>query len=139
MWVGGNSDAGLRRAVQLGDAWHPLRCTMPFLHEAVVRLEAFAGEARLPVPALAPRIALRPTAARVDGPQRLAGEGTIDQIMADLDELRLLGADTVVLDHYNGDPRETCRPQAGRQALATVAAHFHPPRIHPPRTDSEQS
>jgi len=25
VWVGGNSDAGLRRAVRLGDAWHPLR------------------------------------------------------------------------------------------------------------------
>ncbi|MGH3373119.1 MAG: LLM class flavin-dependent oxidoreductase, partial [Actinoallomurus sp.] len=25
IWVGGNSDAGLRRAVRLGDAWHPLR------------------------------------------------------------------------------------------------------------------
>ncbi|GAA1369902.1 LLM class flavin-dependent oxidoreductase [Streptomyces beijiangensis] len=127
VWVGGNSDAGLRRAVQLGDAWHPLRCTMPWLREAAARLKESADEQHLPVPALAPRIALKPTAAPVTGPQRLAGEGTIDQIMDDLDQLRLLGAETVVLDHYNGDPRETCHPQAGRQALATVAAHFHPP------------
>lgn len=128
VWVGGNSDAGLRRAVRLGDAWHPLRCTMPWLREAAVRLKASANEQNLPVPDLAPRIALKPTAAPIRGPQRLAGEGTIDQIMDDLDQLRLLGAETVVLDHYNGDPRETCHPQAARQALATVAAHFHPPR-----------
>ncbi|MEW1686913.1 LLM class flavin-dependent oxidoreductase [Streptomyces sp. NPDC091265] len=134
VWVGGNSDAGLRRAVRLGDAWHPLRCTMPWLREAAVRLEAAADEQHLPVPALAPRIALKPTAAPVSGPQRLAGEGTIDQIMDDLDQLKLLGAETVVLDHYDGDPRETCHPQAGRQALATVAAHFHSPR-----TVTEQS
>jgi len=31
IWVGGNSDAGLRRAVRLGEAWHPLRFTMPWL------------------------------------------------------------------------------------------------------------
>ncbi|MCM2415593.1 LLM class flavin-dependent oxidoreductase [Streptomyces sp. RKAG290] len=134
VWVGGNSDAGLRRAVRLGDAWHPLRCTMPWLREAAVRLEAAADEQHLPVPALAPRIALKPTAAPLSGPQRLAGEGTIDQIMDDLDQLKLLGAETVVLDHYDGDPRETCHPQAGRQALATVAAHFHSPR-----TVTEQS
>ncbi|AWZ04771.1 MULTISPECIES: LLM class flavin-dependent oxidoreductase [unclassified Streptomyces] len=128
VWVGGNSDAGLRRAVRLGDAWHPLRCTLPWLREAVVRLKAFADEERLPVPALSPRIALKLTEAPVTGPQRLAGEGTIDQIMDDLDRLRLLGAETVVLDTYNGDPRETCHPQASWQALATVAAHSFSPR-----------
>ncbi|MFD9330823.1 TIGR03619 family F420-dependent LLM class oxidoreductase [Streptomyces sp. NPDC060065] len=134
VWVGGNSDAGLRRAVRLGDAWHPLRCTMPWLREAAVRLKAYADEEHLSVPALAPRIALRPTAVPVTGPRRLAGEGTLDQIMDDLDQLRLLGAESVVLDPYNGDPRETCHPQAAWQALATVAAH-----LYPPRTDTEQS
>ncbi|MFJ2092128.1 LLM class flavin-dependent oxidoreductase [Streptomyces sp. NPDC087901] len=128
VWVGGNSDAGLRRAVRLGDAWHPLRCTMPWLREAADRLKSAAYEQNLPVPAFAPRIVLRPTATQVDGPQRLAGEGTIDQIMDDLDQLRLLGTDTVVLDPYNGDPQETSHPQPARQALATVAAHFYPPR-----------
>ncbi|MEU0097587.1 LLM class flavin-dependent oxidoreductase [Streptomyces sp. NPDC006267] len=134
VWVGGNSDAGLRRAVRLGDAWHPLRRTMPWLREAAVRLKESADEQHLPVPALAPRIALKPTAAPVGGPQRLAGEGTLDQIMDDLEQLRLLGAETVVLDHYGGDPRETSHPQAAWQALAAVAAHFHPPR-----TTTEQS
>ncbi len=125
VWVGGNSDAGIRRAVRLGDAWHPLRCTMPWLREAADRLKSTAYEQNLPVPAFAPRIVLRPTATPVDGPQRLAGEGTIDQIMDDLDQLRLLGADTVVLDTYTGDPHETSHPQPARQALATVAAHLH--------------
>lgn len=134
VWVGGNSDAGLRRAVRLGDAWHPLRCTMPWLREAAVRLKAAAAERHLAVPGLVPRIALDLTAEPVSGPERLAGEGTIDQVMADLDQLRLLGAEAVVLDPYNGDPRETCRPQAAWQALATVAAH-----LQPPRTRTEQS
>jgi hypothetical protein len=54
--------------------------------------------------------------------------------MDDLDQLRLLGAEAVVLDPCDGDPRETCHPQAAWQALDTVAAH-----LHPPRTRTEQS
>jgi len=122
IWVGGNSDAGLRRAVRLGEAWHPLRFTMPWMREAVGRMTAFADEQRQPVPGLVPRIALRLTESPVTAPGRLAGEGTIDQVVDDLAELRLLGADTVVLDTFSGDPRETLRPEDAWQALATVWA-----------------
>lgn len=122
LWVGGNSDAGIRRAVRLGDAWHPLRFTVGWLDEAVRRLKDAADEQRRPVPGLAPRIALRLTDEPVTGPDRLAGEGTIDQIRDDLDRLRVLGADTVVLDPFNGDPDETRHPERAWRALATVAA-----------------
>jgi alkanesulfonate monooxygenase SsuD/methylene tetrahydromethanopterin reductase-like flavin-dependent oxidoreductase (luciferase family) len=121
IWVGGNSDAGLRRAVRLGDAWHPLRFTLAWLREALERMRTVADEQLLPVPALAPRIALRLTTSPVTDPRRLAGEGTTDQVADDLEQLRLLGADTVVLDPFNGDPPETCNPQAAWQMLATIA------------------
>lgn len=123
LWIGGNSAAGRRRAVRVGDAWHPLRFTLPWLREAVGDLASQARERGRPVPALAPRIALRLTPEPVTGPDRLAGEGTLDQITADLDGLRALGADTVVLDPFNGDPHEILRPQTAWQALAAVAAH----------------
>ncbi|MFG3049674.1 LLM class flavin-dependent oxidoreductase [Kitasatospora sp. NPDC048239] len=132
LWVGGNSDAGRRRAVRLGDAWHPLRCTMPWLHAAVGRLAADAAELDLPVPAFAPRIALRLTEAPVEGPDRLAGVGTIEQILDDLAQLRLLGAESVILDPYHGNPDETRHPHTAWQALATVAAHLHPRRTEQP-------
>ncbi len=122
IWVGGNSDAGLRRAVRLGDAWHPLRFTPGWLREALGRMQAIADEQHRPPPALAPRIALRVTESPLTDSGRLAGEGTIDQVVGDLEQLRLLGADTVVLDPFNGDPRETCHPEVAWQALATVAA-----------------
>jgi hypothetical protein len=48
--------------------------------------------------------------------------GTIGQVLGDLAELRLLGADTVVLDPFSGDPDETLRPEAAWQALATIWA-----------------
>ena len=127
IWVGGNSDAGLRRAVRLGEAWHPLRFTMPWLREAVDRMAALAAEQRRPVPGLAPRIALRLTEAPITGTGRLAGEGTIGQVLDDLTQLRMLGAGTVVLDPFSGDPAETRRPETAWQALATVSARTRHP------------
>ncbi len=124
VWVGGNSDAALRRAVRLGDAWHPLRFSPDWLTGALDRLKAIAGDLQRPQPALVPRIALRLTATPVTGDDRLAGHGTIGQITGDLDMLGSLGADTVVLDPFNGDPGETAHPEAAWQALATVAERW---------------
>lgn len=123
IWVGGNSEAGMRRAVLLGDAWHPLRVTPGRLTEAVGRLTAIADELGRPVPALVPRIALQETRAPINEPDRLAGVGTIDQIVGDLDQLRALGAETVVLDPFNGDLTEIRQPERAWQTLAAVAAH----------------
>ncbi|WP_188197420.1 LLM class flavin-dependent oxidoreductase [Nonomuraea sp. SYSU D8015] len=123
IWVGGGSDAALRRAVRFGEAWHPLRNTLPWLREALPRLEAIAAGQGRPLPVFAPRILLRLTDAPVTGPERRAGEGTIEQVADDLEELRRLGAETVVLDPFIGDPDETLRPEAAWQMLATVAAH----------------
>ncbi|MEV0757644.1 LLM class flavin-dependent oxidoreductase [Streptosporangium sp. NPDC050280] len=124
IWVGGNGDVGLRRAVRLGEAWHPLRLPLDRLREGVDRLKVIADEERRPVPGFAPRIVLRLTQAPITAPGRLAGEGTIDQVIDDLEQLRLLGADSVVLDPFNGDPQETRHPEVAWQALATVAAHW---------------
>ncbi|MET7969439.1 LLM class flavin-dependent oxidoreductase [Micromonospora sp. NPDC005305] len=123
IWVGGNSDAGTRRAVLLGDAWHPLRFTPGWLTEAVGRLKATADELGRPVPALAPRIKLRETREAVTAPDRLAGVGTIDQIIADLDRIRLLGAETVVLDPFNDDLTEVRQPERAWRTLAAIAAY----------------
>jgi len=131
IWVGGNSDAGLRRAVRLGDAWHPLRFTMPWMRAAVPRMTAYADDQRQPVPGLVPRIALRLPESPVTAPGRLAGEGTIDQVLDDLAELRLLGADTVVLDPFSGDPGETLRPEDAWQSLSTVRARVRHLREQP--------
>ncbi|MEQ4718086.1 LLM class flavin-dependent oxidoreductase [Nonomuraea sp. B19D2] len=126
LWIGGNSDVGIRRAVRLGDAWHPLRNTLPWLRDAVDRMKAIAGDR--PVPAFVPRVILRITGSEVTGPDRLVGEGTIDQVVEDLEQLRLLGAETVVLDPFDGDPDETLHPEAKWQMLAAVAAHWN---LHP--------
>jgi alkanesulfonate monooxygenase SsuD/methylene tetrahydromethanopterin reductase-like flavin-dependent oxidoreductase (luciferase family) len=123
IWVGGRSEAGMRRAVRLGDAWHPLRERLDWMREALDRLKAIAAAEGRPVPAFAPRILLRLTDDPLPDQERVAGEGTIDQVLSDLNELRLLGAEAVVLDPFVGDPAETERPETAWQALATIAAH----------------
>ncbi|MEU4954555.1 LLM class flavin-dependent oxidoreductase [Streptomyces lavendulae] len=115
VWVGGHSAAALRRAARFGDAWHPLRLSL-------ARMRTVLTEH--PVPAFAPRIALRLTETPVTDPERIAGVGTVEQVLDDLDQLRLLGADTVVLDPYHGDPEETRRPHTAWRALTEVAAHW---------------
>jgi alkanesulfonate monooxygenase SsuD/methylene tetrahydromethanopterin reductase-like flavin-dependent oxidoreductase (luciferase family) len=125
VWIGGNSDAALSRAVRIGDAWHPLRFTPGWIAEAAGRLKASASEQQRPQPALMPRIALRLTTAPITDGARLAGHGTIDQITEDLGQLRSLGAGTVVLDPFNGDHRETAHPETAWQALATVAERWN--------------
>jgi alkanesulfonate monooxygenase SsuD/methylene tetrahydromethanopterin reductase-like flavin-dependent oxidoreductase (luciferase family) len=124
LWIGGNSEAGMRRAVELGDAWHPLRLTIGAMRNGLDRLREIAGGCALP--AFAPRMRLRLTDAPIDSPSRAAGEGTIDQVLRDLDELETLGADTVVLDPFNDDPDETLHPETAWQALATVIACWRP-------------
>ncbi|GJF34948.1 F420-dependent oxidoreductase [Kitasatospora sp. NE20-6] len=115
VWVGGHSAAALRRAAGFGDAWHPLRLSL-------ARMRAVLTDHSLP--AFAPRIALRLTDAPVDDPLRIAGVGTVEQVLDDLEQLRLMGADTVVLDPYHGDPEETRRPRTAWQALTEVATRW---------------
>jgi hypothetical protein len=59
------------------------------------------------VPALCPRIRLRLTDAPMDEAERIAGEGTLDQVRADLAALQSLGADYVLFDTYLDDPEAT--------------------------------
>jgi alkanesulfonate monooxygenase SsuD/methylene tetrahydromethanopterin reductase-like flavin-dependent oxidoreductase (luciferase family) len=115
IWVGGNSEAAIRRSVKFDAAWHPLSITLPFLRNAVARHSPSA---------LAPRISFLLTSSPVGDTERLAGTGSLEQVLDDLDELRRLGADTVVLDPYHGDPEETRRPDTAWRALAAVATHW---------------
>ena len=53
--------------------------------------------------------------------QRLAGEGTLEQIRADLRALESLGATHVTLDTYLDDPEATRDNRPAWQLLETIA------------------
>jgi len=122
IWVGGHSDRALRRVVRLGDAWHPLRQTPDGWRESLARMRKLADDESLPQPEPAPRILLRLTGEPVA--DRRLGEGTLDQIIGDLRQLRQDGAHAVVLDPFTGDPEETRHPEVAWHALAAVRKEF---------------
>jgi probable F420-dependent oxidoreductase len=122
LWVGGASDAALRRAVRHGQAWHPIRARVDWLREqGVPRLRLFAAAEGRPVPALCPRIRLRLTEAPLVEDARVAGEGSLDQVRADLEALAALGAPYVVLDSSTEDAEAMRRPESAWRMLATLA------------------
>ncbi len=122
VWVGGASDAALRRAVRHGDAWHPIRIRIGWLRdEGLPRLSAMAEREARPVPALCPRIRLRLTESPMPDDQRIAGEGTLDQVRRDLADLEGLGARYVLLDTYTDDAEATKNHEAAWRMLVTLA------------------
>jgi probable F420-dependent oxidoreductase len=123
VWVGGNSDAALRRAVRHGNGWHPIRPTVASLRDdGLVRLRRIAAAEGRPVPALCPRIRLNITDTPMAEADRFAGQGTLDQIRGDLEGLEKLGAAWVVLDTFNDDVEATRNPEGQWRALEAFAS-----------------
>jgi alkanesulfonate monooxygenase SsuD/methylene tetrahydromethanopterin reductase-like flavin-dependent oxidoreductase (luciferase family) len=120
IWIGGASPAALRRTIRFGTAWHPLRQRIDQLRLGLDQLRTIAASLDQPVPGFAPRILLRLTDKPLPDDDRVAGEGTVEQVIEDLDVLRELGAQSVVLDPFEGDPAETERPETAWHALATI-------------------
>jgi probable F420-dependent oxidoreductase len=123
VWVGGASRAALRRTVAFGDAWHPNNAELDWLRvEGVPTLRSLAAAVGRPVPALCPRMRLRLTDTPPAEDGRRAGEGSLDQVLRDLDTFVELGAEVVVLD-TNPDHPSQRRPLAEDwRMLETVAA-----------------
>ena len=122
IWVGGPSDAALRRAVRYGDAWHPIRIRVPAFRDSdVPRLREIADREGMPIPAICPRIRLRITDQPMSEDERIAGEGSLDQVRCDLDGLQNLGCEYVLLDTYYDDVEATTHHETSWRMLATIA------------------
>jgi alkanesulfonate monooxygenase SsuD/methylene tetrahydromethanopterin reductase-like flavin-dependent oxidoreductase (luciferase family) len=112
IWVGGSpggvSSAAVRRCALLGDAWHPLGLGLDDVAKGYATLRELAARAgRREAPGLAPRNALDVTEAP-RGAGRASFQGSVDEIAADVDRARGLGAAWVTFD----------LPRAGVPAMA---------------------
>jgi probable F420-dependent oxidoreductase len=123
IWVGGNSDSAIRRAVRFGAAWHPINQSVAALRDRWLPvLEAAAAEVGKPQPALNARIRMHLTDEATTTPDRAPGTGSLEQVHDDLRGLEALGAQYVVLDWYNWPDVEGTRDHERAFAmLATLA------------------
>ena len=120
VWVGGRTEAALRRAVLLGDAWHPILRPAQRAEPGLDDLRRIAERAQRAVPLYCPRIRLDIRRQPVDG-ERQPGVGSIEQVRDDLGELQHLGAEHVTLDWYTGDLEATRNHEHGWEMLTRLA------------------
>lgn len=91
--------ASIRRVVTSGDAWHPLGLSREQMKQGLEMVRAEAERLGRTPPAFRPRNLLNLTD-RPAGPDRALFEGSADQVAADVEFVRGLGADYVAFDLY---------------------------------------
>jgi probable F420-dependent oxidoreductase len=102
VWVGGSpgtlSAPALRRAAELGDAWHPLGLGWDDLEKGIATVSQLAEAAgRGGTVRFAPRNLLHLTAGQ-RGSGRAAFEGAPDEVAADVQRAKILGCDWLTFD-----------------------------------------
>ena len=102
VWVGGDSDAGIARAVRLGDAWHTTISDPERLPERVSALEAALAAAGRPREGFTLSVRVR------------AG---LDRLHRVAPRLRDLGVDHVLVDDPDEDPATTRERVAAMREL----------------------
>jgi probable F420-dependent oxidoreductase len=122
IWVGGASEAAMRRTVRYGTGWHPIRIRLSWFRDVgIPQLQKIAEQEKRPLPALCPRIKLKLTETPVADDQRMLGEGTVDQVRRDMQALQDLGCSHVLLDTYYDDAEATRHPETAWRMLTTMA------------------
>ncbi|MBI2165416.1 MAG: LLM class F420-dependent oxidoreductase [Chloroflexi bacterium] len=100
IWVGGNSPRGRRRAVELGDAWHPTRIRAPEIRQAWEHIRRLAERQGRDLKgfSIAPRHPMKLYDHSIGQPWPLLG--TVDEVKVALEELSQAGAGYLVLDTF---------------------------------------
>lgn len=115
VWIGGHTDAAVRRAATLGDGWHPIALRPPgllFPDEYATRarqIQAWAKDAGRDPRAvtLTVRVPMEVRSRRLAPPagDRPFFQGTADQVVADIRAYAAAGVTHFVFDHTHQDLR----------------------------------
>jgi probable F420-dependent oxidoreductase len=124
IWVGGNSEIAMRRAVRYGDAWHPIlwrNLTVDWARDTgLPAMRRLAEELGRPAPRFCPRIRLNILDEAIAG-DREPGTGSLEQVRGDIAALEQLGAQHLTLDWYTGDLEASKQHERGWRMIATLA------------------
>ena len=121
IWVGGRSDAALRRAVRFGEAWHPTSMAIDALRERMARLQGMSVEAGRDAPPVT--TIHQPVGFQGEpdtSPERRLGRGTPSQVAEDLAAYAEMGIPTVVCNFRGANTDEI------RRAMETFARRVMP-------------
>jgi probable F420-dependent oxidoreductase len=116
IWIGGHTEAALRRAGQLGDGWHPIAMRVPALlppseyAEKVKQVHAWARRAgrdprAITLTVRAPMEVL-PRRAKAPAGDRLLFRGTAEQVIGDIRQYQAVGVTHFVFDPTATDAKE---------------------------------
>jgi probable F420-dependent oxidoreductase len=124
LWIGGRSDAAVRRAARAGDAWHPSHLTIEELRRRVPELRAEcerAGRAADAVAVTTRRKVVRSTSAD-DEPDRLL-QGEAGAIAATVAELEEVGVSHLIVELPGASEAELLESidWFGREVLPEIA------------------
>jgi alkanesulfonate monooxygenase SsuD/methylene tetrahydromethanopterin reductase-like flavin-dependent oxidoreductase (luciferase family) len=100
LWIGGRSDAAMRRAARAGDAWHPSHLTVDELRRRIPELHAEcerAGRSPDDVTVTTRRKLVR-TAPPADGEAERLLQGDPDAIAATVAELERVGIAELIVE-----------------------------------------
>ncbi len=121
IWVGGRSDAALRRAARFGQAWHPTSMPLDALRERIARLaELSADRNRAEPPATAIHQAVAFEADRSASAERRLGRGSPAQVADDLAAYADMDIPAVVCNFRSADTDTI------RRAMETFARQVMP-------------
>ena len=121
IWVGGRSDAALRRAVRFGQAWHPTQMPLDALRERMERLAEFsakAGRDTPPVTTIHQSVSFESESSPMT--ERRLGRGSPAQVAYDMAAYAEMGIPAVVCN-FRGVDTDTVR-----RAMETFARQVMP-------------
>jgi probable F420-dependent oxidoreductase len=147
IWIGGHTDAAVKRAGTLGDAWHPIALRPPGLllpdeyATRVKQVHAWAQRAgrdpRSVTLTLRVPMEVRPKAAKAPGGERPLFQGTAAEVLGDIRTYQALGVTHFVFDATHPDLKSVVdnmqrfahdvRPEATRTATTRVAERSRRP------------